>query len=104
RDPVREARLLSPTGLLPAAAAHSQGLRLAPRFLTPRPGGSPAWTVPRPRGRNACRLSRAPGLASSAFAHHYSRNHGCFLFLRVMRCFTSPRSLRAPYVFRRGGT
>src|SRR5258708_29435767 len=29
---------------------------------------------------------------SSAFARHYSRNHTCFLFLRVLRCFTSPRS------------
>ncbi len=24
----------------------------------------------------------------------------CFLFLRVLRCFTSPRSLHSPYVFR----
>src|SRR6201990_3273665 len=36
------------------------------------------------------------GLASSAFARHYSRNHTCFLFLRVLRCFTSPRSLPTP--------
>ena len=41
------------------------------------------------------------GLASSAFARHYSRNHGCFLFLWVLRCFTSPRSLYPPYIFRR---
>ena len=40
------------------------------------------------------------GLASSAFARHYLRNHGCFLFLWVLRCFTSPRSLQLPYVFR----
>src|SRR3712207_2530876 len=59
-------------------------------------------TVPRPRPHNACRLSHAIGLASSAFARHYSRNHGCFLFLWVLRCFTSPRSLHTPYVFRRG--
>ena len=32
------------------------------------------------------------GLGSSAFARHYSRNHGCFLFLRVLRWFTSPSS------------
>ena len=32
------------------------------------------------------------GLASSAFARHYSRNLGWFLFLRVLRCFSSPRS------------
>ena len=34
------------------------------------------------------------GLASSAFARHYSRNLVWFLFLRVLRCFSSPRSLR----------
>jgi hypothetical protein len=36
-------------------------------------------------------------LASSDFARHYSRNHYCFLFLWVLRCFTSPRSLPTPY-------
>ncbi len=30
------------------------------------------------------------GLGSSAFARHYSRNHYCFLFLRLLRCFSSP--------------
>ena len=39
---------------------------------------------------------QSPGLGSSDFARHYSRNHGCFLFLRVLRWFTSPGSLRAP--------
>ena len=34
------------------------------------------------------------GLACSEFARHYYRNHGCFLFLGVLRWFTSPRSLR----------
>ena len=34
-----------------------------------------------------------PGLGSSAFARHYLRNHCYFLFLRVLRCFSSPRSL-----------
>ena len=57
--------------------------------------------VPQPRACNACRLSHTPGLASSAFARHYSRNHCCFLFLWVLRCFTSPRSLYPPYIFRR---
>src|SRR3954454_15245619 len=49
--------------------------------------------LPQPHIRNARRLSHAHGLASSAFARHYSRNHNCFLFLRVLRCFTSPRYL-----------
>ena len=30
------------------------------------------------------------GLGCSAFARHYLRNHSCFLFLRVLRCFSSP--------------
>ena len=32
------------------------------------------------------------GLGCSAFARHYLRNHYCFLLLRVLRCFSSPRS------------
>ena len=38
----------------------------------------------------------SPGLGFSAFARHYLRNHCCFLFLRVLRWFTSPSSLRHP--------
>ena len=34
------------------------------------------------------------GLGFSDFARHYSRNHFCFLFLRVLRCFSSPGSPR----------
>ena len=32
------------------------------------------------------------GLGSSAFARHYLRNHYCFLFLRLLRCFSSAGS------------
>jgi hypothetical protein len=39
---------------------------------------------------------------TSAFARHYSRNHFCFLFLPVLRCFTSRRSPPTPYAFRCG--
>ena len=31
------------------------------------------------------------GLGYSRFARHYSGNHFCFLLLRVLRCFSSPR-------------
>ena len=34
-------------------------------------------------------MSTLTGLASSAFARHYLRNHFCFLFLRLLRCFSS---------------
>ena len=40
---------------------------------------------PRP-GRNLT------GLGYSPFARHYLGNHYCFLFLRILRCFSSPRS------------
>ena len=41
-------------------------------------------TVLQPR---SCRNNT--GLGSSRFAHHYSGNHYCFLFLQVLRCFSS---------------
>ena len=33
--------------------------------------------------------ARCRGLGSSHFARHYSGNHDCFLFLPVLRCFSS---------------
>ena len=36
------------------------------------------------------RCRNTDGLGSCAFARHYLRNHVCFLFLRVLRCFSSP--------------
>ena len=36
------------------------------------------------------------GLAFSAFARHYSRNLGWFLFLSLLRCFSSGGSPRIP--------
>ncbi len=40
-------------------------------FVTSRRLGRDGQAVPQPPVRNACRLSHVPGLASSAFAHHY---------------------------------
>ena len=37
---------------------------------------------------------KSDGLGSSAFARRYLRNHCYFLFLRLLRCFSSPGSLR----------
>jgi hypothetical protein len=42
------------------------------------------------------------GLGSSLFARHYSGSRGFFPFLWVLRCFSSPACLLAPYVFRCG--
>ena len=55
------------------------------------------------RPRNPRRVSSA-GLACSPFARHYSGNHSCFLFLRVLRCFTSPGSPLRAYLFSAGST
>jgi hypothetical protein len=48
--------------------------------------------------RNPGRTS-PPGLGSSAFARHYRRNHYRFLFLGLLRCFTSPRFASPDYQF-----
>src|SRR6188474_2536698 len=42
------------------------------------------------------------GLGCSAFARRYWRNHCCFLLLRVLRWFTSPRCPPPAYEFSRG--
>ena len=69
---------LSPTGLSPPTVVLSRTVllenRLDLRVLQPR----------------KCRNTF--GLGSSAFARHYSRNHSCFLFLRLLRCFSSAGS------------
>ena len=68
----------SSTGVSPSTPRFSKPLRLTLLFLTPRRIGRNFRQVPRPPLRNACRLSHAVGLASSAFARHYSRNHMLF--------------------------
>jgi hypothetical protein len=92
---------VSPTGLSPTTVDHSRSFGYPNTFsLHTRPADR-IQTLPQPHTRNARRLSHAHGLASSPFAHHYSGNHFCFLFLRVLRCFTSPRYHQPPYQFRR---
>ena len=45
---------------------------------------------------------QAPGLASFPFARRYLGNRVCFLFLRVLRCFSSPRYLIRYYFTHNG--
>ena len=89
------------TGLSPATAQLPNWFTFMLGFLLSSPPADDERHIPQPRLPNNCRLSQVTGLASSDFARHYSRNHYCFLFLRVLRCFTSPRSLHTPYRFRR---
>ena len=70
---------ISPTGLLPCPAVLSRTLRLSRLSLLASP------YPPRISTRR---------LGSSDFARHYFRNRSYFLFLRVIRCFSSPGSLR----------
>ena len=44
------------------------------------------------------------GLGSSPFARHYLGNRSLFLFLRVLRCFTSPGALCPAYLIQPGVT
>ena len=67
-------------GLLPSS------VRLSNRLQLPC---SVAFRGPYPARIATC------GLGSSDFARHYSRNRFYFLFLRVLRCFSSPGSPHA---------
>jgi hypothetical protein len=52
--------------------------------------------APLPHPYNAHGLSHTNGLGCSHFARRYSGNHCCFLFLGILRCFSSPRSPLLP--------
>ncbi len=43
-------------------------------------------------------MVKTTGLGSSRFARRYSGNRVFFLFLRLLRCFSSPGSLAPPYL------
>ena len=57
--------------------------------------------VPRREPHDPYRLASV-GLGCSPFARRYLGNRGCFLFLRVLRCFSSPGWLLAGYGFTSG--
>ena len=73
----------SRTGLSPSADGFSKPFR-SRRSLPCRGPTTPAAPCD------------AAGLGCSTFARHYWGNHFCFLFLRVLRCFSSPRSPTGP--------
>ena len=72
-------RTASHTGLSPSAARRSRTVPLACACVYFGP------TTPAAR-------KHAAGLGSSPVARHYWGNHCCFLFLEVLRCFSSLRS------------
>ena len=78
-DPARS-MTLSPTGLSPSLAGLSRTFPVKSSSLNAV--HTPGCTH--------------PGLGSSAFDRLYLRNRFYFLFLRLLRCFSSPGSLRTP--------
>jgi hypothetical protein len=93
---------ISPTGVPPSVPGLSMPFGYDDDFLLPA-----GLAVPTDWSHN-------PAYATPASYHAYAvwplpfslattrGITGCFLFLWVLRCFTSPRSLRLPYVFRQG--
>ena len=88
----------SGSGLAPGLGFRLRGFHpLRPGF----PAGSAilSRSLYRPALQPRTARRHASGLGSSAFARHYLRNHCYFLFLRVLRCFSSPGSpLRIPQI------
>ncbi len=54
-----------------------------------------------PGATTSADFSVATGLGCSRFARRYFGNHGCFLFLEVLRCFSSLRYLYPAYFIQR---
>ena len=76
-----------------------QIVRLGTRFVTPRRRRNDATSGPATPSIQRLRAWHIDGLGCSLFARRYWGNRVCFLFLRVLRWFTSPGWLRHP-VFR----
>ncbi len=57
-----------------------------------------SYQVPRPGKRKVYRLLPSYRLGSSPFARRYLGNRFYFLFLGVVRCFSSPRLASLPYL------
>ena len=77
-----------------------QIVRLRNRFVTPRRHCSGAKPGPATPPLQRLQTWHNDGLGYSLFARRYWGNRVCFLFLRVLRWFTSPGMAAPPYEFR----
>ncbi len=91
--------VISSTGVPPSVPGLSMPFDYDAAFSLLAGTAVPARAVPRPRARNACRLAHVHGLAMIRFRSPLLTE---YLLLPVLRCFTSRRSLHAPYEFRYG--
>ena len=81
---------ISSTGLSPSLASFPKTVPLSQSFVTSRwilTSTCKSFNTPA-TARQCCNIDR--GLGFSAFAHRYSQNQFLSLFLRVIRCFSSP--------------
>jgi hypothetical protein len=94
RNPGRRDRFAY--GALTLSGAAFQPPRLRSRFVTSRPVRNRVRLRPTTPRTQRFRAMRVRGLGSFPFARRYLGNHSCFLFPGLLRCFSSPRSPRAP--------
>jgi hypothetical protein len=73
-----------------------QRIQLSIEFLTSRRVCKPFRQGPTTPNVQRLQAWHTFSLGSSHFARRYFENRGCFLFLRVLRCFSSPRSPLLP--------
>ena len=81
-----------------------QTVQLGRAFLTRWQVRNPARMDPATPMLQRLRAWHNMGLGYSLFARRYWGNRGCFLFLRVLRCFNSPGSPPAPMDSEQGVT
>ena len=99
---VQGVRAVFAYGAITRSGGPFQILRLTVGLVTPRRVRSSSDPAPQLPTGNACGLSRRSSLGFSPFARRYLGNRGCFLFLEVLRCFSSLGSPHAAYVFSGG--
>eukprot|EP00831_Metopus_contortus_P017096 TRINITY_DN1719_c0_g1_i17.p1 TRINITY_DN1719_c0_g1~~TRINITY_DN1719_c0_g1_i17.p1 ORF type:complete len:147 (+),score=9.07 TRINITY_DN1719_c0_g1_i17:150-590(+) len=91
RDSCIRDQSLSHTGLSPAMAALSRAFCQQLILQLFVPSETDTLQIPRPLPCNAFGLSHMTGLGYFPFARRYLGNRFYFLFLGVLRCFSSPR-------------
>jgi hypothetical protein len=98
RDTCKEATTFRLRGSHPLCPAFPD------RSTTPRLSHSPPDRQIRQAGPTTPKVQRPPAITHPRFSLIRFRSPLLteYLFLRVLRCFTSPRSPHTPYIFRRG--
>ena len=87
---IKEVASISLTGLSPSAARFPNTIQLWMHFVTPPKNCSPPLMDPATPNAQRLQAWHAFGLGYTPFAHHYLGHLFRFLFLRLLRCFTSP--------------